>query len=360
MVNPILSSGSNEESSATSSMTQVMSENHFDSNSSNRLVSVLLNEFNYLRWSNAITLALGGRQKLGFVTGAAKAPETSDLAYESWLSKDQLVRSWILNSMESQLADIFQYSTSAADLWEALKDMYGNQNNAARVYQLKQEISDLQQGESSFIQYLGSLKSKWNELNLYRPHSTDANVLLKRADEDKVFQLLGNLSSEYEDLKCHLLMNTELPTFSNVCIIIQREEVRRKVMKVEVKSSSSEARAFSAGQKPAASPKPVFKGKKADWKCTHCGSSTHLVETCWILHPEFKPKFEKNSKSQGVKPKSGFTNHKAHVASSSSSAERCGNIDFTSNPSVFLNDFAEYLKCKKEDGMEITEETSTA
>jgi hypothetical protein len=36
--------------------------------------------------------------------------------YEMWLSKDQLVMSWILNSMEQNLAEIFNYSESAHDL----------------------------------------------------------------------------------------------------------------------------------------------------------------------------------------------------------------------------------------------------
>jgi len=54
--------------------------------------------------------------------------------YEMWLSKDQLVMSWILNSMEQNLAEIFNYSESAHDLWNAIRDMYGNQNNVTRIF----------------------------------------------------------------------------------------------------------------------------------------------------------------------------------------------------------------------------------
>ena len=63
------------------------------------------------------------------------------------------------------------------------------------------------------MQLLGSLKKMWNELEVYRPHSTDSTVLLKRAEEDKIFQLLSSLGSEYEDLRSHILMNPDLPSF---------------------------------------------------------------------------------------------------------------------------------------------------
>jgi hypothetical protein len=44
------------------------------------------------------------------------------------------------------------------------------------------------------------MKNMWNELAVYRPHTTDPIILLKQAEEDKIFQLLANLSPEYEDL----------------------------------------------------------------------------------------------------------------------------------------------------------------
>ena len=61
------------------------------------------------------------------------------------------------------------------------------------------------------------MKSMWNELDMYRPHTTDSVVLLKRADEDKVFQLLASLGAEYEDMRSHLLMTSELLSFTSVC-----------------------------------------------------------------------------------------------------------------------------------------------
>ncbi|CAB4264059.1 unnamed protein product [Prunus armeniaca] len=80
-----------------------------DGNPNLRLCSVLLNGFNYIPWSIAVSLALGGRSKLGFINGNILAPAVDDPKYEDWFCKDQLVMSWLLNSMEPQVAEIFSF-----------------------------------------------------------------------------------------------------------------------------------------------------------------------------------------------------------------------------------------------------------
>ncbi|CAL2246050.1 unnamed protein product [Prunus armeniaca] len=204
--------------------------------------------------------------------------------------------SWLLNSMEQKIAEIFCYSKSSLQLWETFKEMYGNQNNVARVFQLKQEIANLQQEGKPFVQLLGDLKNKWNELEVYRPHTMDATVLLKIAEEDKKFQLLSSLDSTYEDLPSHILMNSELPSFTSVCATIQREEVRRKVMNIETKTNIYETRAYLSNHKH--TEEKVYKGNRPDLKCSYCNNISHVKKRCWILHPELKPlKFIKEIKA---------------------------------------------------------------
>ena len=64
-----------------------------DTNPIQRLSSVLLNEFNYLPWSRAISLALGGRGKLPFIQKDDIIPETTAPDYAAWVSQDQLIMS---------------------------------------------------------------------------------------------------------------------------------------------------------------------------------------------------------------------------------------------------------------------------
>ncbi|XP_021826816.1 uncharacterized protein LOC110767548 isoform X2 [Prunus avium] len=275
--------GEKVESTATVTNATAAGISEFEANPNMRLCSVLLNGFNYIPWSRAVTLALGGKSKLGFINGKNPAPDDGDPKFEEWLSKDQLVMSWILNSMEPQVAEIFSYSDSSKHLWESLKEMYGQQNNAARIFELKKEIAGAYQEGKSFIEHLGKLKGMWNELALYRPHTTDSKVLVQRAEEDKNFQLLASLDSDYEDLRRNILMSTEMPSFNNICTIIQREEIRRKVMHSETKSHTvtSESKAFVVDRR---------KGQRDPVKCDYCGQPRHTRNRCWILHPHLKPK----------------------------------------------------------------------
>ncbi|CAB4303479.1 unnamed protein product [Prunus armeniaca] len=276
---------------------------------------LLLNEFNYLPWLRVVTLALGGRSKLGFINGNIEAPDVSSPNYESWLCKDQLVMSWLLNSMEQKVAEIFSFYKSSFHLWEAIKEMYGNQNNSTCVFQLKKDIASLQQEGKPFIQLLGSMKSMWNEL-----------------------ELLESLSSKYEDLRSHILMNLDLPSFANVCATIQREEIRRTVMNMETKANTFEARAYMSNNKHAE--EREYKGKRLDLKCHHCNNTGHVIKRCWILQPELKPKFAKDTK--GAQKCSQNSGYKANHATSSTD----GPSNFTSNPVSLINEFAAYLQKK--------------
>jgi len=301
-----------------------------DINTAHKLSSVLLNEFNYLPWSRAITIALGGRSKLGFINGTINSPEVGSLEYEAWLSKDQLVMSWILNSMERNLAEIFSYSESSLDLWNSIRDMYGNQNNSARIFQINRDIANINQDGKSFVNLLGNLKRLWSELEIYRPHTIDATILRKRTEEDRIFQLLASLNPEFEDLRSHILMNTELSSFQSVCATIQREESRRKVMSRTVTPCNPGVSAYLARPYPEGK---VYKGKRPDLKCQHCHNIGHTIDRCWSLHPEIKPKFNKDQKGKSA------TQHKANSATNHTES-------FTSSPVALLNEFAHYLQNK--------------
>ena len=91
------------------------------------------------------------------------------------------------------------------------------------MFQLKKNLASLKQGDQAFVQHLKSLKNIWNEVDLYRPHTIDSVVLLKRANADKVFQILASLGPEYEDLRSHLLMTPEQPSLQ-VCVKLRKEK----------------------------------------------------------------------------------------------------------------------------------------
>lgn len=59
--------------------------------SGQRLTSIMLNGRNYLPWSRAVTIALGGRSKLGHISGQIKAPDPKDPKFIEWQASDHSV-----------------------------------------------------------------------------------------------------------------------------------------------------------------------------------------------------------------------------------------------------------------------------
>lgn len=83
-------------------------------------------------------MALRVRNKLGFVDGTITKPDDDDGG--KWQRCNDLVRSWVLNSISSKLACSVLYAQSARDLWLDLQECF-QQTNAPKIYKLKQAIS---------------------------------------------------------------------------------------------------------------------------------------------------------------------------------------------------------------------------
>ncbi|KAI5327436.1 hypothetical protein L3X38_026832 [Prunus dulcis] len=86
------------------------------SNSTMKLSSILLNGLNYVAWSRAVTLSLGGKAKLGHINGKAKQPKSNDPKFDDWEATNRMVMSWLINSMEPAIVEIFTFSESAKEL----------------------------------------------------------------------------------------------------------------------------------------------------------------------------------------------------------------------------------------------------
>lgn len=260
-----------------------------------RLTSLLLNERNYLPWSRAITIALGGRSKLGHINGKIKAPPMTDSKFDEWQANDHNVMSWIFNSMEPEIYEIFAYSESAKALWDSIYEMYGQAKNASRIFELQQGLACSKQGATqSFTEHLGKMKKQWDELRQYRPATQNVMDYVNREEQDKIFQLLASIRPEFEDTKRQILMGSQLPTFNEVCAIIQSEETRRRVMSSNLIASGElgEQSAHSAinmkqGNSIARFTKGKFK-KPARFHCDHCNRDGHSKERCWVLYPHLR------------------------------------------------------------------------
>jgi Reverse transcriptase (RNA-dependent DNA polymerase)/Integrase core domain/gag-polypeptide of LTR copia-type len=260
--------------------------------SNQSLINILLNEFNYRSWVKAMETALGGRSKLGHVYGNNIPTKETDgkitTEFEEWKASDLGVMTWIFNSMDLENYEIFSYANTAKELWDSIKEMYDNTNNAARVLELQQQLTNLKKSaDQPFTNYLGKMKKQWEELRQYRPRAATVEEYWQREEEDKILILLANLNPEFEETRREILMRSELPSFAAVCSIIHREEARTRVMNTSTKVPNNSNEIFVHLTK-AENVNKWNKDKKKMF-CDHCRRTEHTKDRCWVLHPHLKP-----------------------------------------------------------------------
>ncbi|XP_022849787.1 uncharacterized protein LOC111371850 [Olea europaea var. sylvestris] len=112
------------------------------------LVSQQLTGENYATWNRAMTIALKVKNKFDFVDGSITRAEDNTELLNAWICNNNIVISWILNSVTKEISASIIYSESAHEIWRDLKERF-QQRNGPRIFQLRRELMNLTQGQSS-------------------------------------------------------------------------------------------------------------------------------------------------------------------------------------------------------------------
>lgn len=111
----------------------------------------LVGASNYISWSKAMHMALSGKNKLGFINGVIEKP-TEGNRLVSWQCNNDIIASWIVNSVSKEIAASLVYTGSVKDIWDELKDRY-RQVSGPHIYQLRKELANTLQGTLSVETY---------------------------------------------------------------------------------------------------------------------------------------------------------------------------------------------------------------
>jgi len=201
-----------------------------------QLVNAKLNGSNFQKWSRAMKIALKTKTKLGFIDGSCARPVVESPCYNQWIRCDNMVVSWLLNSMVNDLAEAFLYVNSAAQLWGELTDRFG-QSNGPLLYQLEKEISELYQGNDSVAIYYTKMKRLWDELDDMSEVpicacATTCKAIKKTMEipeRQRLMHFLMHLNENYEAIRGQILLLDPLHNVNRAYSMIQRVETQRNV-----------------------------------------------------------------------------------------------------------------------------------
>lgn len=61
--------------------------------------------------------------------------------------------SWLLNSMTNDTGENFMYYATAKKIWDVARVTYSNVDNTSAIFEIKNILHDLQQGDSTIAEY---------------------------------------------------------------------------------------------------------------------------------------------------------------------------------------------------------------
>lgn len=266
--------------------------------------------------------ALESKNKIVFVDGTIEKPEEKSRRYNAWIKANNMVASWLVNSLISSIAQSVIWLDSAVEIWNDLKFRYGNADSF-RMSDLQEEFYAIKQNNHSVTEYYTKLKGVWEELQVLRSvpsctcHKCTCNLnvhINKFVENDCVIKFLKGLNEEFEAVKSQILLTSPLPDLKTafaMAVKLERKTVYSSnqgqfsnnpsvVLNVNDASRSTNNTAGSSWQRSAGRGARRGGGKHYNSKaptCSFCGMIGHTVDKCYKKHgypPGFKPKGQVN------------------------------------------------------------------
>ncbi|XP_069152949.1 uncharacterized protein [Solanum lycopersicum] len=293
---------------------------HPSESAGSAIILVIFDGAGYRSWRRGVLRALSVKNKVGFVNGKVQKPTENSPTFAQWERCDDIVTSWILNSLSKDLADSLKYVNNARELWEELQDRY-DQTNGAKLYQLQHEINDLTQGNLDITGYYSMLRRLWEELNTLDPNTQctclcncGGKTKMHKAEQDrKLIQFLMGLNKVYTIVRGSILVVNPLPTMAQAFSILVQEEKQREVrpstrMNLDASSGASTSLSAVSGRgsfrtnysQDKSTNRSTYRDhsqhqqdnrtypfpdiNKANLFCNYCKKAGHTEEKCYRLH----------------------------------------------------------------------------
>ncbi|XP_015160269.1 uncharacterized protein [Solanum tuberosum] len=298
---------------------------HPSDNPGASLVQTPFDGVGYRSWRRSVLRVLSVKNKLGFINGDCKRPDAGTPQFHQWERCDDMVTSWILNSLAKEIAESVEYVFDSCELWKELEDRY-DQTNGAKLYQVQREINELSQGTLDITTYYTRMKKLWEELSTLHI-KTQCNCSCTCGAKDNVFkveqdrrliQFLMGLNEAYTVVRGNILMMNPLPSLAQTFSLLVQDEKQREIKpsaqmymeSASLNASSSrkkgmESAAFntngSGGAGPSRSPRPNHSSTgntNTNFKTNYSQTSSYSGNRPREQLSEFQPKWIQGQQSE--------------------------------------------------------------
>ncbi|KAF3775973.1 Retrovirus-related Pol polyprotein from transposon TNT 1-94 [Nymphaea thermarum] len=269
-------------------------------------------------------------------------PLTKTGKYSTWEEDNNIVMSWIMNSVQAHITPMIAYYTSAKHMWEFLKQTYSHDKNMSKVLQVEEELLKLQQGDSDLAQYFASVKSAYERLKALRPPCQ--SCYKTHFEQHMVAKFLAGLSPDFAVAKARMLTGAEIPDLAEAYNRLSRLAVTLSPSSTDASSSAlaapgvrgqslaisgSRGQTFNRGRGGRSSG-----GGRGRFQCTFCGRLGHLEDRCWNKHgrPMIRGSESSQIKNSSHIPKASHVHSRKRLTVKELTGELAGNNNLSPNP----------------------------
>ncbi|XP_075101627.1 uncharacterized protein LOC142177067 [Nicotiana tabacum] len=194
---------------------------------------------------------------------------------------NDLVISWLTNSLSKDIAHSVKYSKLDKDIWSELVERYG-QTCAASVFELKKELAHISQGPLAIASNL--TKSSDCGIKLMPCQLVESGLAAI-----VVYQFLMGLDDKYVQTRSNIFMIKPFPSVSIVYSVPLSDEKHRQVSTSPQFLPTSIS--FNAGVSKQEFPSRVNFNDQRPLTCKYCKKPGHTIDKCYKLH-EYPPNFK--------------------------------------------------------------------
>ena len=110
-----------------------------------------------------MTIALSGKNKLGFVDGTLTQPIVSSPKHKAWERANNVVMGWLFSSLDYSIVKTVLYRKSAREIWIELTNWYGLPSSA-RLFSIKEQLNKITHSSDMSVEVLVIIDLKENRM----------------------------------------------------------------------------------------------------------------------------------------------------------------------------------------------------